>query len=120
MREMLDGLIPRICARLDCVMSRSVAARITAPVNTRRGSGLGFGWVRGTDAYSKNYVIFILLQFGHHGKNGCGRPAVHLESIAASGAIPISVVEAGSGRLLFSLMLSRSSLAESAFRIASS
>jgi hypothetical protein len=40
MRDTVDGLKPRICARLDWVISSNADARNTAPVSTRRGSGL--------------------------------------------------------------------------------
>ena len=40
MRETVEGLKPKICARFDWVISNNAEARITAPVRTCRGSGL--------------------------------------------------------------------------------
>src|ERR1700737_550179 len=51
MRDTVDGLKPRICARLDCVISSNADARKTAPVSTRRGAG-----VRSIEARGMQYL----------------------------------------------------------------
>jgi hypothetical protein len=51
MRDTVEALNPRICARLDWVISSNADARSTAPVKTRRRSGLGLARTRGMFAY---------------------------------------------------------------------
>jgi hypothetical protein len=47
MRETVEGLKPSIWARLAWVISNKADARNTAPVKTRRGSGLDLDKTRG-------------------------------------------------------------------------
>jgi hypothetical protein len=58
MRETVEGLRPRICARPDCVISSNADARRTAPVITRRGSGLVVGETRGIEYLWKYFSSF--------------------------------------------------------------
>src|ERR1700684_1051527 len=69
MRETVEGLKPSICARLACVISSNADARITAPVKTRRGSGLDLDRARGIHAYSNNYCFRILPKYRQNGQS---------------------------------------------------
>src|SRR5271167_433246 len=121
MRDTVDGLKPRICARLDWVISRSAEARRTALVRMRRGSGLellsGRG-MRSMPVEIKSYTAF------YRNIVNPAKPRTRIAAgcriagyLAPTEALPMKVVAAGSGCLLFSLMFRRSSFCESALRI---
>src|SRR5580692_438296 len=70
MRETVEGLKPSICAKLACVISSSAEARSTAPVRTRRGSGLDLDRAaRDIYACSNNYCFCILAKYRQNGQS---------------------------------------------------